>query len=376
MKTVLKIVKKEFLQFRRDPKMFAIILIAPIVELVLLGFAVNMDVELIKLAVWDQDKTEESREFINRFSATNYFQIIDYVDNYNDFQSLIEKGSVLVGVVIPTNFEKNLELQRENKVQIIFDGSDGNKASIASGYIGKIFANYNKAKLSEKSQQYGVLSASMKNIESRNRSWFNPELKTRIFMVPGIVALLLSIITLILTSLAIVKEKEIGTLEQIIVTPIKSWELILGKLIPFVILGFVAVFLVLFAMVQIFDIQIKGSLTFLLLSSFFYNFSTLGLGIFVSTISKTQQQAMMISIFAILLPMVYLSGFAFPIENMPTIIQGISFLIPLTYFMEIIRGIILKGNGFAELWVQLIILIIIGTLLLALSSYRFQKRIE
>jgi ABC-2 type transport system permease protein len=195
-------------------------------------------------------------------------------------------------------------------------------------------------------------------------------------MVPGIVALLLSIITLILTSLAIVKEKEIGTLEQIIVTPIKSWELILGKLIPFVILGFVAVFLVLFAMVQIFDIQIKGSLTFLLLSAFFYNFSTLGLGIFVSTISKTQQQAMMISIFAILLPMVYLSGFAFPIENMPTIIQGISFLIPLTYFMEIIRGIILKGNGFAELWVQLIILIIIGTLLLALSSYRFQKRIE
>ena len=195
-------------------------------------------------------------------------------------------------------------------------------------------------------------------------------------MVPGIVGLLLSIITLILTSLGIVKEKEIGTLEQLIVTPIKPWQLIIGKLVPFVILGFVAVVIVLTAMTYIFNIPVRGSVPFLFLSSLFYILSTLGLGLFVSTISKTQQQAMMIAIFGIMMPMVYLSGFAFPLENMPKIIQYISYLIPLRYFIAIIRGVILKGIGFKELWQETLVLFFMGIVILFLSSLRFRKKLE
>jgi ABC-2 type transport system permease protein len=213
-------------------------------------------------------------------------------------------------------------------------------------------------------------------IEPEIRVWYNPELLTRYFMVPGIVGLLLSIITLILTSLAIVKEKEIGTLEQLIVTPIKSYQLIIGKLIPFVILGFVAVIIVLTAMTYIFDIPVRGSVLFLFFCAFLYILSTLGLGLFVSTISKTQQQAMMIAIFGVMMPMVYLSGFSFPIENMPKIIQYISYLIPLRYFITIIRGVILKGIGFRDLWQETLVLFCMGIAILFMSSLRFRKRLE
>ena len=208
------------------------------------------------------------------------------------------------------------------------------------------------------------------------RSWYNPELSTRIYMIPGIVGLLLSIITLILTSLAIVKEREIGTLEQIIVTTIKPVQLIIGKLIPFAFLGFVAVIIVLLAMTFIFGISPRGSIFFLFLLTFLYILSTLGLGLFVSTISKTQQQAMKLAIFVVLLPMVFLSGFAFPIENMPKIIQGITYIIPLRYFMTIIRGIILKGVRFYEVWFEVMMLFLIGVTLLTLSSMRFKKKLD
>jgi ABC-2 type transport system permease protein len=195
-------------------------------------------------------------------------------------------------------------------------------------------------------------------------------------MVPGIVGLLLSIITLLLTSLAVVKEKEIGTMEQLVVTPLKSYQLIIGKLVPFIILGFISVIIVLTAMRFIFDIPVKGSISFLFFSSFLYILSTLGLGLFVSTISKTQQQAMMIAIFAVMMPMVFLSGFAFPVENMPKIIQVISYAIPLKYFNTIIRGIILKGLGFADLWIEAMVLFVMGLVILFLSSLRFHKNMD
>jgi ABC-2 type transport system permease protein len=201
-------------------------------------------------------------------------------------------------------------------------------------------------------------------------------MKTRNYMVPGIVGLLVSLVTLVLTSLAIVKEKEIGTMEQLIVTPIKSYQLIAGKLIPFTILGLTAVIIVLAAMRIIFAIPVKGSGTFLLLSSFFYILSTLGLGLFISTVSKNQQQAMMIAIFAVMMPMIFLSGFAFPIENMPQIIQVISNIIPLKYFNTIIRGVILKGLGFADLWLDALVLFGMGAVILFLSAKRFNKKLE
>ena len=259
---------------------------------------------------------------------------------------------------------------------MILNGSDGNSANIAAGYIQSITASFSKNILMDLMHRRGISNSPAGTLTAEVRVWYNPALKTRNFMVPGIVGLLLSIITLILTSLAVVKEKEIGTLEQLIVTPLKPFQIIIGKLIPFVILGFFAVVIILASMRFVFDISVKGDLFFLFISSFLYILSTLGLGLFVSTISKTQQQAMMIAIFTVMMPMIFLSGFAFPIENMPQVIQYISYIIPLRYFINIIRGVIIKGIGFYELWLDATILLVMGVLILALSAWRFKKRLE
>ena len=376
MDVIKHIVTKEFLQFRRDPKMFAIILIAPVIQLIFLGFAVNMDVENVPTVIFDQDRSVESRSLAKQFDASGYFNIVEYVSGYSEIEAKFEGGSAILGIVIPDGFEKNTGTGRTAKLQAIFDGSDGNKASITAGYVLGFISGYTKSLAVDFMNRRGFKSGPVANITAETRAWYNPELKTRIFMVPGIVGLLLSIITLILTSLAIVKEKEVGTLEQIIVTPIKPMELILGKLIPFAILAFVAIIIVLTAMSLAFGIAIKGNVLFLFFNSFLYILSTLGLGLFVSTVSKTQQQAMMISIFVILMPMVFLSGFAFPIENMPFFIQAVTYFIPLRYFMEIIRGIILKGTGIESLWMEMAALFVFGVVILYLSSLRFKKRLE
>ncbi len=376
MKTILHIIIKELLQLKRDPKMFVIILISPVIQLTFLGYAVNMDVEKVATVIYNQDNSSESREFLNSLSGNRYFEFVDYVDNYTDLQNQIDNGTASLALVIPNNFENNLQLNRPISIQAIFDGSDGNKASITAGYLQKIVGEYSIKIIKNRIQKSGKNIIPIGQVTPEIRAWYNPELSTRVYMIPGIVGLLLSIITLILTSLAIVKEREIGTLEQIIVTPIKPIQLILGKLIPFAILGFVAVIIVLLAMTFIFGITPRGSILFLFLSTFLYILSTLGLGLFVSTVSKTQQQAMMLAIFVVLMPMIFLSGFSFPIENMPKIIQAITYIIPLRYFMTIIRGIILKGVGFYEVWFELLMLFLIGVTVLTLSSLRFKKRMD
>ncbi|MCK5456115.1 MAG: ABC transporter permease, partial [Melioribacteraceae bacterium] len=310
MRIILNIIRKEFLQLKRDPKMFAIVLIAPVFQLIFLGYAVNMDVEKVPTVIFDQDRTETSRDLLQRFSGNRYFEFVEQVDNYNDFQYSIESGEAWLGIVIPYDFEKSIVRNETGKLQAIFDGSDGNKASIISGYLQKVITTYSVELLDSKMKKHGKFRSPISTVEPEIRAWYNPELVTRDYMVPGIVGLLLSIITLILTSLAIVKEREIGTLEQIIVTPIKPTQLIIGKLIPFAILGFVAVIIVLLAMTFVFNLPPRGSILLLFFSTFLYILSTLGLGIFVSTVSKTQQQAMMLAIFVVLLPMTFLSGFA------------------------------------------------------------------
>jgi len=376
MKTILNIIKKEFLQFKRDPKMFGIILIAPIIQLIFLGYAATFDVEVVHTSIYDMDKSEESRKLLDEFNSSGYFSFDYYPNSYDELQENLENGKSILAIVIPNDFEKKFKKNQTAKIQAIFDGSDGNTASVSAGYVNSIILNYAQNILLDVQRKSGKKLLSHSIMEAETRVWYNPELKTRKFMVPGIVGLLLMIITLILTSLAVVKEKEIGTMEQLIVTPIKSYHLIIGKLVPFAILGFVTVIIVLTAMTLIFDIPIRGSIIFLFFTSFLYILSTLGLGLFVSTISKTQQQAMMLAIFIIMLPMVYLSGFVFPIENMPKLIQFTTYVIPLRYFMVIIRGIILKGIGFAELWQETFVLFMIGIIILYLSSLRFQKRLE
>lgn len=376
MKTILHFIKKEFLQFRRDPKMFGIILIAPIVQLLLLGYAVNFNLKTVHTVVMDLDKSAESRNLIEVFKSSGYFSIDYYAGNYDEMTDLIDNGKVIFGLVIEKDFEKEIFASRPANVQAIFDASDGNTSSIAAGYTAGIIQLYSKRISAEQLEVKGRKIIPVNSVNAETRVWYNPELKTRNYMIPGIVGLLLMIVTLILTSLAVVKEKEIGTLEQLIVTPIKPYQMIIGKLVPFALLGFVSVIIVLTAMNLFFGIPIKGSVPFLFVSTFIYILSTLGLGLFVSTISKTQQQAMMLAIFVIMMPMVFLSGFTFPIENMPVIIQYITYIIPLRYFMVIIRGVILKGIGFAELWPELLVLLTMGVAILSFSILRFKKKLD
>lgn len=376
MKIILTIIIKEFLQLKRDPRLFGIIFIAPVLQLILLGYAANLDINNINTIVLDQDKTATSRDLIEKFQRSGYFSMNDYADNYQQLMDYINKGKDLWALVIPNDFEKKLQRGEQADVQALFDGSDGNKASIAFGYVTGVVSSYSQNILLKAKNKSGMQVMNAININPEVRVWYNPDLKTRVFMLPGIMGLLLTIITTSLMAMGIVKEREVGTLEQIIVTPIKPAQLIIGKTIPFVILGFIDVLIVTVVMVYWFGIAIRGDFFFLMLASFIYVLSSLGLGLFISTVSRTQQQAMMVAMFGILLPMNFLSGFAFPIENMPGWIQPITYLIPLRYYITILRGVILKGDGFFQLIPETSALLGIGILILAASSLRFRKRLE
>ena len=379
MNLILNFIKKEFLQFKRDKRMFAVILIAPVVQLIFLGYAATLDVKDVKTVVWDQDKSSTSREFLEKYERSGYFTLQYHVSSYNEITDLLDNGDVIMAIIIPTNFEKDVRSGRTSKLQTIFDGSDGNKALIAAGYSQGItlsFGSHIVSEFRERSGKKNLPVMKIPEIEAETRAWYNPDLVTRNYMLPGIVGLLIMVVTINLTSLAIVKEREIGTFEQLIVTPLKSYQIIIGKLVPFSILGFVSITIVMTVMRYWFGIEVKGSVGLLYLSALLFMLSTLGLGLFVSTISKTQQQATMTSFFGVMMPMIYLSGFSFPIENMPMWVQWITYLIPLRYFITIVRGIILKGVGFTELYDQFLALFIFGVLILALSSLRFNKKLE
>jgi ABC-2 type transport system permease protein len=375
MKLILNFIIKEFLQFKRDKRMFATVLIAPVIQLILLGYAANFDIKVIHTVIFDQDRSVASRELVRNFEKSGYFSIDYYVTSYDELSEIIDRGGALVGMVIPTDFGKNIGAKKTAPLQVIFDGSDGNKAAISSGYVQGIVSSYSRNIMFETLERSGVKKPLTGSIQPEVRMWYNPDLTTRNYMLPSIVGLIIMLVTTSLTSLAIVKEREIGTLEQLIVTPIKPYQMILGKLIPFSILGFVSVTIVLSVMRFWFQIDVRGSVLYLFFSAFLFMLSTLGMGMFVSTIAKTQMQAMMTSAFGIMMPMMFLSGFAFPIENMPTAIQYFTYLVPLRYFIVILRGIVLKGIGFSDLWPETLALFLFGVIILFLSSLRFRKNL-
>jgi ABC-2 type transport system permease protein len=376
MKLILKFIKKELQQFRRDRKMVMTVIVAPIIQLIFLGYAANRDVNTIQSAILDNDKTYTSREFISKFEKSGYFEINYYVTSYNEIEDLINKGKILIAVIIPGDFEKNIGANKTADVQTILDGSDGSKAAIVGGYAMGIVSSYSQNIMVERILKSGIKSNLPGTISPEVRIWYNQDMSTRNYMLPGIVGLLLMIITINLTSLAIVKEREIGTLEQLIVTPIKPYQMIIGKLVPFVFIGVIPMIIVLLVMQFWFGIPIKGSQIYLFFSAFLFMLSTLGVGLFISTISKTQFQAMITSAFGVIMPMMFLSGFVFPIENMPQIVQYITYIIPLRYFNIILRGIVLKGMGIRDLWLETSILFFIGFAILLLSSLRFSKKLK
>lgn len=375
IKIIIHIIKKEFIQFKKDKKMLAMSFISPILQLLLLGYAANVDIKYIPTVVCDLDNTSISREYVSDVINSSYFEIVRYVDKMNDIDAIIDNGTASIGITISKNFGNDIIAGKTTQIQSIIDGSDSNTATIGMNYLSMITGQFSQKFLSKRMYQFKKLRINTKVINSEIRVWYNPELKSRNFMVPGVLGLLLMVMTLILTSMAIVKEKENGTLEQLIVTPMKSIELIVGKLIPFTIIGLIDVILVVAIATLWFHVPMRGSLITLILLSLIFLLSTLGLGLFVSSISSNQQQAMMISMFFLMLPMIYLSGFIFPIENMPKIIQYITYILPLRYYFVIIRGIFLKGVGLAELWKDALMLFVLGISILIVSIARFQKRV-
>jgi ABC-2 type transport system permease protein len=374
MKTIIHIIRKEFLQIRRDKRMLALSILAPVIQLVLLGYAATTDIRDIPMLLVNQDKSSVSREFVNQFVNSGYFVIKETVDSPNEVDEFIDNGHVWLALIIPPDFSKNIESGKGTSVQLIADGSDANSANISIGYASQIIGRYSQAVILSSSMRMQMQTKPGRVIPEA-RVWFNPELKSRNFMIPGVLAMVLLIITMTLTSLAIVKERENGTFEQLIVTPIKPYQLILGKLLPFVIIGAIDVALVLIVARFWFVVPFRGSVLLIFGLSGLFVLTTLGLGLFVSTISKTQQQAMMTAQFFFFMPFIFFSGFTFPIENMPQIIQYLTYVIPLRYYIVIVRGIFLKGVGVAELWTQALALLIFGVAILTLSVMRFRKRL-
>jgi ABC-2 type transport system permease protein len=363
------LVWKELLELRRDPRLFGIVVMAPIIQLTMLGYAATTDVTNVPVVVVDADRSPASRELVQRFDGSRYFTVVGTVGAVQDVEPWLERGLAWLALVVPSGYQRDIVAGRSAVVQVVADGTDANSTNVALGYAASLVAGY--AQEIVETRTAGVVTAPP--LEARIRVWFNPRLESRDFMIPGIIALLLLVVTTNLSSMAIVREKELGTFEQLSVTPIARWELILGKLLPYGLVGLIDVLLVTAVALLWFRVPLQGSPWLLLGASLIYLMTTLGLGLFVSTISRTQQQAMMTSTFFFLMPMLYFSGFVFPIENMPAVIQGITYVVPLRYFITIVRGIFLKGVGIEVLWPDLLALTAWGIGILVLAVVRSRK---
>ena len=373
---------KEFIQAFRNPRMRIVLFVPPLVQLLIFGYAANTDIRNISLGVYNLDNTPESREMIEHFASSGYFRVVETPRSPQEIRRLIDKGKVSAALQINAGFARQLRTREGTTVQIVVDGTDSNTASVVIAYTQRIVAEYSRQILVRRIFSLPNIPDEMKRpffvkggIEVKSRAFFNPNLESRNFYVPGIMAFLIMLVTLLLTCMAIVREREIGTMEQLIVSPLRPFELILGKTIPFAIIGYIDVLIVTLVGVYWFEVPIRGSVLLLLAATTIYLLSSLGIGLFISTISHTQQQAMM-TMFFFFIPAILLSGFVFPIANMPPIVQYLTYADPLRYFLVIIRGIFLKGSGFDILWPQMLALAILGGIVFTFSSLRFRKKME
>jgi len=371
-KKLKPIIKKEFRQIVRDRRILAVLLFVPAFLLMMFGYALNFDVKHISLAVYDEDRTPESRNLIEQFIHSEYFDWNYYLNDKKAVDKLLDNEKAKLVIIIPNNFSKKLKRGEGAEVQIIIDGANANTASIISGYVNSIIQNYALKIISEIFQHSKVLRLNIP-LEPRARIWYNPELKSAKFLVPGLIAFILMITTVISTSLSIVREKERGTIEQIIVSPIHPIQLIIGKTLPYMLFALVSAYLILTVGYLLFDIEVKGSQFLLFMVTLIYLLAGLGMGIFISTISDSQQVAFQISALITILPTFILSGFVFPIKNMPMFIQVVTYIIPARYFLVAIRGIILKGSGLGAFWKEVVFLLIFNILIFGLSWLRMRK---
>lgn len=359
---------KEFIQTFRLRRRAFFIFVTPLIQLLVFGYVATTDVNNVATALLDSDRSQESREIAKRLEGSGYFTITELPESPGAIRDIMDRGDALVAIEIKTGFAKNIKKGIPAEVQVIVDGTDSNTALIAMSYVTLIVGKYSR----DLAAPVNVTTA---RTDVRTRVWYNPDLRSRNYFLPGVIALIIMLTCLMLTSMAVVRERELGTIEQLMVTPLKPLELILGKTIPPTVIGFMNMMMVTVAGVVWFNIPIKGAFLFLFLCTGVYLLSVLGIGLFISTISKTQQQAMMASFF-FFQPAILLSGFATPIETMPAAFQYVTYLSPLRYFLILVRGIFLKGVGLSVLWPDLLALLVLGSAILLVSAMRFEKRMR
>jgi ABC-2 type transport system permease protein len=373
---LLQVVIKEFLQLRQDRKMIPVLVVGPVMQLLALGFAANLDVNRLPLLLVDQDRSRASRELSERFTGSGYFTLVGAVDRAEEVEPWLLTGRAQIALVIGAGYGEATASGRRAHVQAIADGTDSNSAGIGLGYASRIVAAAGADLLRKQVAPGGRGVRAPGQVGLVPRVWYNPDLKSRWFYVPAVLAMVLILVTMMLPAMAVVREKEIGTLEQISVTPLRPWQLLLGKLIPFAIIGTIDLWLITLLARTALGVPLRGSLVTLTLLTLLYLLNTLGLGLLVSTLVATQQQAMMFSAFVLMVPMILLGGLIFPEENMPLLFRIVSRLTPVNYYAKILRGVFLKGSGIAVLWPEALTLAVMGVLILVVASLRFRKSLE
>jgi len=376
------IVQKEVIQIFRNPRMRRLLFVPPIMQLIVFGYAVNLDVDNARTAWMDDDRTPASRNLLADFQGSGRFLITALPGNEAEMQKLLDKGQVQCAVRVLPGFARDIARGRTTSVQVLLDGTNSTTASLLSAYASQIVASF-AAPVAVEQQRTQIMARSGSNklnlkaprLETRARVWFNPDLKSRNYFIPGVMTNIIMVVTVMLTAMAIVREKELGTMEQLMVTPIRPLELMIGKVLPFAVVGLIDGAMIAVGAQLVFHVPFRGSAMLLFLSCTLFLLTSLGVGLFISTISHTQQQAIMsATLFAS--PTFMLSGFVFPIRNMPLPVQYYTYLNPLRYFVEIVRGIFLKGTGLSLLWPQLTVLLVYGVTVMLLSAARFRKRLD
>jgi len=364
---------KEFIQTFRDPRMRIVLFVMPMIQTVIFGYAVNMDVRNIPTAVIDRDYSHHSRDLLATLFASGHFRRVAMLEHEQQAARLLDSGEARVALIINHGLAEQLGRGETAILQVLVDGSDSTTAGVILGYLARFAESRNLQLLTEQAAGQGAVPLPVA-LRLESRAWFNADLASPPFYVPAVIANILFIITMLLSAMAVVREKEIGTIEQVIVTPIRKFEFILGKTLPFVLIGYANVFLISLVGWLVFRVPVRGSIALLVVATGLFLMSSLGSGLFLSTISQTQQQAMMSAFFVIFLSML-LSGFAFPVDNMPPAVQWLTMINPVRWFMEIIRGLYLKGVGLGILWRQFGMLLLIGTVVLGVAVARFRKTV-
>ena len=372
---MMALIRKEFIQIARDPRTLYIVLAIPVIQLFLLGYTATTDVRNVPLAVFDQSRGPAARDLLDAYRAADYFRLAYDVDSEQELRTLIDDGLARAGLIIPPDFEERLLAGETAEVAFILDGSDPNVASTSLAAAQLIGQAHSTQLTVERLAARGLTTATSQAIDVRARVWYNPDLVSAYFMIPALIGMILQLLTSLLTASAIVRERERGTIEQLIVTPIRSHELILAKIIPYALIGFFDTIEILVIGTLWFHVPIRGSLGLLLLLSALFLAGSLGVGLFVSTIAKTQQEAIMLVYFT-MLPTIFLSGFLFPLAAMPRVLQWVSYAIPLRYYLIIIRSILLKGVGASALTGEIVALAIFAAVLLTAAALRFRKRLD